>query len=389
MDIKGFKDRAGTVHQYDFNALTNKPKGPADGEDGGYYTPVVTQLDDDTVQFEFTPSRADMPAVAPVTVELPTAPGSDSGQNPDLTGVVKSVNGVTPDENGNVEISIPDSGGGSDYILPVGGDELGGVKNGGNVTINEDGTMTAPEGNAGWSADANNLLIAILKNIPYTAEQNANVTKLAQLLSVSDEEVDDDYEAWTYVWDYTDGKSMTDSGFAGGISGAVGDGVETVSYDASKGQLVGLTGANTVNYVYLSHPDYATAKKSVCEVVININEMPEHAQGKGYFGIAAILTDGTNFAGFIIHSDGVCMDGANISAKVADITANTDHTFRVEMNGDSYNVIMDGTTIIDGQTVFMRNGIIAALKQHLVSQIFVADNASAYIKSYKYMEVEA
>lgn len=32
-----------------------------------------------------------------------------------------------------------------EYILPIGGDELGGVKNGGNVVINEDGTMTAPE----------------------------------------------------------------------------------------------------------------------------------------------------------------------------------------------------------------------------------------------------
>lgn len=29
-------------------------------------------------------------------------------------------------------------------LLPIGGDELGGVKNGGNVVINEDGTMTAP-----------------------------------------------------------------------------------------------------------------------------------------------------------------------------------------------------------------------------------------------------
>ena len=32
--------------------------------------------------------------------------------------------------------------GGSDYKLPVGGDQLGGVKNGGNVVINPDGTMT-------------------------------------------------------------------------------------------------------------------------------------------------------------------------------------------------------------------------------------------------------
>lgn len=31
------------------------------------------------------------------------------------------------------------------YTLPVAGDELGGVRNGGNVVINQDGTMTAPE----------------------------------------------------------------------------------------------------------------------------------------------------------------------------------------------------------------------------------------------------
>lgn len=40
------------------------------------------------------------------------------------------------------------SGGNVDYVLPVGGDELGGVKNGGNVVINADGTMTAPEASA-------------------------------------------------------------------------------------------------------------------------------------------------------------------------------------------------------------------------------------------------
>lgn len=34
----------------------------------------------------------------------------------DITGVVKSVNGQAPDENGNVEITIPDSGGNVDYV---------------------------------------------------------------------------------------------------------------------------------------------------------------------------------------------------------------------------------------------------------------------------------
>ena len=36
------------------------------------------------------------------------------------------------------------SGGEGNYVLPIGGEELGGVKNGGNVTINPDGTMDAP-----------------------------------------------------------------------------------------------------------------------------------------------------------------------------------------------------------------------------------------------------
>lgn len=37
------------------------------------------------------------------------------------------------------------------YVLPVGGEALGGVKNGGNVTINPDGTMTAPAAEQGAS----------------------------------------------------------------------------------------------------------------------------------------------------------------------------------------------------------------------------------------------
>lgn len=78
MDIKGFKSRDGSKHQYDYNALANKPDAVS-GKDGGYYTPAVTQLDEKTVQFDFTPSKEGMPAVESVTVELPV--GEDSGQN--------------------------------------------------------------------------------------------------------------------------------------------------------------------------------------------------------------------------------------------------------------------------------------------------------------------
>lgn len=57
----------------------------------------------------------------------------------------------------------------NDYLLPVGGDELGGVKNGGNVTINEDGTMSA---DIPTDAHINELIIAKLAEIvPSNAEE--------------------------------------------------------------------------------------------------------------------------------------------------------------------------------------------------------------------------
>lgn len=48
------------------------------GQDGGYYSIAVTQPDTGTMQLSLTPSRADMPAVEPVTVTLPDGvPGRD------------------------------------------------------------------------------------------------------------------------------------------------------------------------------------------------------------------------------------------------------------------------------------------------------------------------
>ncbi len=68
---------------------------------------------------------------------------TDSKQANYLVGrekIVQTVNGISPDEKGNVTIET------SDYELPIGGDTIGGVKNGGNVVINADGTMDAPTG---------------------------------------------------------------------------------------------------------------------------------------------------------------------------------------------------------------------------------------------------
>lgn len=87
--------------------------------------------------------------------------------NEDEKKYVKTINDTAPDENGNIVvkgegIAYDNTVSGIDattvqgaidklyeenagYVLPVGGEELGGVKNGGNVVINADGTMTAPE----------------------------------------------------------------------------------------------------------------------------------------------------------------------------------------------------------------------------------------------------
>ena len=54
------------------------PKGDPGvaGEAGGYYTPAVTQPDENTLRVAFTPSKEDMPAVAETDITLPSGGGS-------------------------------------------------------------------------------------------------------------------------------------------------------------------------------------------------------------------------------------------------------------------------------------------------------------------------
>ena len=57
---------------------------PADGKDGGYYTPVFTENEPGFLQVSLTPSKADMPAVPPTAFELPSG-SSGAGGNAALT----------------------------------------------------------------------------------------------------------------------------------------------------------------------------------------------------------------------------------------------------------------------------------------------------------------
>lgn len=88
-----------------------------------------------------------------------------------------------------VDESIKNIENGFDYTLQVGGDELGGVKNGGNVVINEDGTMTAPEilgGSSsigGLNSTAINLLIQILQEGIYSTNVSGKIEQLQTALA--------------------------------------------------------------------------------------------------------------------------------------------------------------------------------------------------------------
>lgn len=55
------------------------PAGPA-GEDGGYYTPAVTQTEAGKAEFSWTASKAGMPTVSPQSVTLPQGPQGEKGE---------------------------------------------------------------------------------------------------------------------------------------------------------------------------------------------------------------------------------------------------------------------------------------------------------------------
>ena len=74
------------------------PKGDtgAAGEAGGYYTPAITQPDENTMRVAFTPSKEDMPAVADTDITLP-AGGGGGGSGEDGGYYAPSV-----DDEGNL-----------------------------------------------------------------------------------------------------------------------------------------------------------------------------------------------------------------------------------------------------------------------------------------------
>lgn len=85
-----------------------------DGEDGGYYTPTVTQPTDETMQMSFAASKPSMPPVQPVTINLPS--GGDASNGLPSGGTAGQVLSKKTDADYDVEWVDINDGGKTDSI---------------------------------------------------------------------------------------------------------------------------------------------------------------------------------------------------------------------------------------------------------------------------------
>lgn len=63
------------------NLSYSSGSGGEASEDGGFYTPEVTQPSDDTMRISFAASKGNMPPVEPVSVTLPAGPAGKDGED--------------------------------------------------------------------------------------------------------------------------------------------------------------------------------------------------------------------------------------------------------------------------------------------------------------------
>lgn len=82
----------------------------ADGEDGGYYTPNVSQPNSGTMKVSFTPSKADMAKIEDTTINLPSGPKGADGMSPvaSVTDIVGGHRITITDKNGTKTVDVMD-----------------------------------------------------------------------------------------------------------------------------------------------------------------------------------------------------------------------------------------------------------------------------------------
>ena len=268
------------------------------------------------------------------------------------------------------------------------------LKNGGNVVINEDGTMTAPESevtdeqinaavnayltehpvDGSMSADAKNLLLVILQNASFLSDQKSNIEALAVALST--ELPDADTETWDYEWDYSMG-SLTDNGFRfdNGYK-------EWENEFTDKGQLVSYIGDRNhyaVQGKYLPVSFATTTTHAIIECVVEIKEFETSSTLDQGFVIT--LSDGANVGA--VFADGLGFRYNN--STIAPIVLDTEYKVRLEFDAENgVKCFINGKEVLN--TVDFLTPAIAntAGKVNCLKQVATG---STYIKSVKYREV--
>lgn len=165
---------------------------------GGFYTPTVSQIEDASMTVTYTPSKKGMPAVEPVTIELPAgpagkdgAPGKDGGPGtPGKDGAdgAPGKDGVTPTigSNGNWFLGDTDAGkpsqGATGATGPTGKDGTSGLPFSGKKLIAYGTSITArcemAENNGGYLAELQKLCgFASCENQGWSGKGIANNTK--------------------------------------------------------------------------------------------------------------------------------------------------------------------------------------------------------------------
>lgn len=177
---------------------------------GLYYTPVVTQPSDTTMQIAFKPSVSGAPTPAPVVVKLPTG-GSDSGGN--LNPVAKTEDMTQPvgaDADGRLW-TVPGGGSGLSLLDIEPGEEFTLAAAGGTViygeivlstaaeTVDEGGTVTftvklatAPSGTQTVSLSVSNTDVTLdTTKLTFDADNYATAQTVTATVAHDDDAVDD------------------------------------------------------------------------------------------------------------------------------------------------------------------------------------------------------
>ena len=245
-------------------------------------------------------------------------------------------------------------GANSEYKLPIGGEQLGGVKNGGNVTINADGTMTAPVSGSGGNVDGltsevKTALMAVVENIGLwangdgqplidnlrTALYSAPIASITAVYtqtktvyaSDSLEVLRDDL---IVTATYTDGTSSVLADYALSGTLCVGTSTVTVSKDGKTTTFTVTVTAARVPATGITLDKTTLSLASSAPVTLTATVTPDNATDSVVWAsseeaVAKVSSDGT----VIPVADGSCV----ISATAGDFTAECSVSVALPLNG--------------------------------------------------------